>query len=220
MLRTAIPLHSLESPIAVIYDDHLLFAEAFSSVLERLNLFKSANIFAGDERAYLEFLVKHFDEPFYLFLDYYLPQKNALTLINETRRINKKAKVIIVSSVSTPAIVNHISTYKPDGFLSKACGVDVVIQCLQAIAQDKSYVGPLIQEVMDTTLLSADEIPFTARELEMLHHFAQGLSVIEPANKSHLSRHTVVAHRRKMMTKAQVNSITELLAYAREKELI
>lgn len=219
-MPTDTPMRRLGLPIAAIYDDHLLFAEAFSAVLERLGLFKSTHIFGSDDRAYLTFLVKHFDEPVHLFLDYYLPEKNALTLISETRRINKKTKIIIVSSVTAPAIVSHILTYKPDGFLSKACRVDTVIECLHAIAQGKSYVGPLIRAVIDTNLTLGGEIPFTARELEMLNHFAQGLSVIETANKTHLSRHTVVAHRRKMMTKAQVNSITELLAYARDKELI
>ncbi|MEC3879584.1 response regulator transcription factor [Parapedobacter sp. 10938] len=213
-------MHSLGNPIAVVYDDHLLFAESFSAVLERLTLFKSTHIFVNDESAYLQFLVKHFDEPICLFLDYYLPQKNALTLINETRRINKKAKIIVVSSVSTPAIVSHILTYKPNGFLSKSSGVDIVIECLRSIGQNESYICPQVKAVIDAKLFPADDIPFTARELEMLHYFAQGLSIIETATKTHLSKHTIVAHRRKMMTKAQVNSITELLAYARNKELL
>jgi len=213
-------MSTLGNPIAVVYDDHLLFAESFSAVLERLNLFRSVHLFAGDEHAYLQFLIKHFDVPIYLFLDYYLPEKNALTLINETRRINKKARIIVVSSVSSPSIVHHILTYNPSGFLSKSCGVDVVIECLQTIAQGKTYICPKIQAVMDTKLLPADEILFTARELEMLYYFAQGLSIIETANRTHLSKHTIVAHRRKMMMKAHVNSITELLAYARNKELI
>lgn len=213
-------MHPIGRPIAVIYDDHLLFAESFSAVLERLALFKSVHVFVGDEQAYLRFLVKRFDEPVYLFLDYYLPQKNALTLIKETRRINKKARIIVVSSVASPAIINHILTYDPDGFLSKSCGVDIVIDCLRSIAKAELYICPVIREVINTKSVATNDIPFTARELEMLHYFAQGLSIIDTATKTHLSKHTIVAHRRKMMTKAQVNSITELLAYARNKELI
>ncbi len=213
-------MHSLAKPLAVVYDDHLLFAESFSAVLERLDLFKSVHLFTDDEHAYLQFLIKHYDAPIYLFLDYYLPKKNALSLFNETRRINKKARIIVVSSVSTPSIVSHILTHNPDGFLSKSCGVDVVISCLKTIARGQTYVCPEIREVIDTKLLPGNEIPFTARELEMLHYFSTGLSIIETANRTNLSKHTIVAHRRKMMTKAKVNSITELLAYARGKELI
>ena len=208
------------NPISVVYDDHQLFAESFSVVLERLNLFKSTHIFVSDEQAYLQFLIQNHDVPIYLFLDYYLPQKNALSLINETRRINKKARIIVLSSVSTPSIIKHILTYNPNGFLTKSCGVDIVIACLQVIAEGRAYVCPQIREVINSRLLPNDEILFTAREMEMLHYFAQGLTIIETAERTHLSKHTIVAHRRKMMTKARVNSITELLAYARNKELI
>lgn len=212
-------MSTTNSSTAIIYDDHILFAESFSAVLERLMLFKSVHVF-HDEQTYLRYLVKHFDEPVYVFLDYYLPNKNALTLINETRRINKKSHIIIVSSVATPAIINHILTYNPDGFLSKSCGVDIVLDCIQTVARDKPYICPVIRGIIETEIPAKNGIPFTARELEMLHYFAQGLSIIDTATKTHLSKHTIVAHRRKMMMKAQVNSITELLAYARNKELI
>ena len=212
-------MHSLGNPIAIVYDDHLLFAETFAAVLEKLQLFKSVHLFADDEHAYRQFMVKHFDVPVYLFLDYYLPQNNALTLISETRRINKKARIVVVSSITTPSLIAHILTYSPDGFISKSCGVDIVIECLRTISQGERYMCPVTREIAHSDPC-VDEVPFTARELEMLRYFAQGLSVIDTANKTHLSKHTVVAHRRKMMTKAGVNSITELLAYARNKELI
>ncbi|GGG74340.1 hypothetical protein GCM10007415_02250 [Parapedobacter pyrenivorans] len=213
-------MQSLGNSVAIVYDDHLLFAETFSAVLEKLRLFKSVHIFSDNEQAYRHFLVKHFDLQVCLFLDYYLPQNNALVLINETRRINKKARVIIVSSITTPSIITHIQTYNPHGFISKSSGVDIVLDCLRTISQGNRYMCPVIREIAPTEPLAADEIPFTAREIEILQYFAQGLSVIETANKTHLSKHTVVAHRRKMMRKAQANSITELLTYARNKELI
>lgn len=213
-------MSSSTNPIAIVYDDHLLFAETFAAVLEKLQLFKSVHIFPDDEYAYRQFLVKHFDVPIYLFLDYYLPQNNALTLINETRRINKKARIVIVSSVTTPSLITHILTYSPHGFISKSSGVDIASECLRAVSRGERYMCPITREMASSEPLLHDEIPFTARELEMLRYFAQGLSVIETANRTHLSKHTVVSHRRKMMSKAQVNSITELLAYARKKELI
>ena len=213
-------MQSLGNPIAIVYDDHLLFAETFAAVLEKLQLFKSVHLFADDEQAYRQFLVNYFDVPVYLFLDYYLPKNNALALISETRRINKKARIVVVSSITAPSLITHILTYSPHGFISKSCGVDIVIDCLRTVSQGERYMCPITREIARMESLPVDEIPFTVRELEMLQHFAQGLSVIETANKTHLSKHTVVAHRRKMMSKAQVNSITELLAYARNKELI
>ena len=213
-------MHPTRNPIAVIYDDHLLFAESFSTVLERLMLFKSVHAF-DNEQAYRRFLIKYFDESVYLFLDYYLPKKNALTLIKETRRINKKARIIVVSSVADPALINHILTYEPNGFLSKSCGLDTVLECLRTISVDKLYVCPVIRKIIDTeTLTTNNNIPFTARELEILQYFARGMSIVATAEATHLSKHTIVSHRRNMMTKSGSKSIVELLVYARKQHLL
>ncbi|WP_262250275.1 response regulator transcription factor [Parapedobacter soli] len=211
-------MHPTRNPTAVIYDDHLLFSESFSSVIERLTFFKSVHTF-DEEQAYRRFLIKYFDEPFYLFLDYYLPKKNALTLIQETRRINKKARVIIVSSVTDPVVINHILTYDPAGFLSKSCGIDTVIECLRTIALNKLYICPSVQKIVDTTPPSGT-VPFTARELEILQYFDRGLSIVATAEVTHLSKHTIVSHRRNMMAKSRSKSIIELLTYARKHHLL
>jgi len=39
------------NPIAIVYDDHLLFAETFAAVLEKLQLFKSVHVFPDEEHA-------------------------------------------------------------------------------------------------------------------------------------------------------------------------
>jgi len=209
----------IEKPIAVVFDDHLLFAESFSTLLERLKLFRTVRAFR-DEGDFIRFLTKNYNIPLYLFLDYYLPESNALTLINDTRRLNKKARVVVISSVMNPTIVNHILTYQPQGFISKSCGLDTVMDCLNAIARNETYICPVIQEVIDNQPSIKSNIPFTARELEMLQYFAKGLSIANTAKITNLSKHTIVAHRRKMMNKVNTKSITELLAYARRQGLI
>lgn len=209
----------LEKPIAVVFDDHLLFAESFSALLERLKLFRTVRFFS-EENEYIRFLTKHYDVPLYLFLDYYLPENNALTLINDTRRLNKKARIIVISSATTPAIVNHILTYQPHGFISKSSSTDIVLDCVHTETPGKPYLCPVIQEIVNAHISVKNGIPFTARELEMLHLFALGQSIAQTAEQTNLSKHTIVAHRRKMMNKVHVNSITELLAYARKNNLI
>lgn len=56
--------------------------------------------------------------------------------------------------------------------------------------------------------------------MDMLYHFSQGNSIQETAEIAHLSKHTVVSHRRRMMEKTNSKSITELLAYARKLNII
>lgn len=204
--------------IAIIFDDHLLFADSFSALIERLELFSSVHAFS-EEKELTHFLIKHHHSPIYLFLDYYLKQKNGLPLINEARRLNKHITIIIMSSVVSPTAITNILSYSPNGFVSKSSGFSTILECLNTISKGEQYISPTISDIVLNSNLTK-KLLFTARELELLQYFARGLSIAQTAEQTHLSRHTIVAHRRKMMAKVNVNSITELLSYARDQELI
>jgi two-component system, NarL family, response regulator FusR len=204
--------------IAIVFDDHLLFADSFSALIERLELFNAVHTL-NDKKELTHFIIKHSKVRIYLFLDYYLKNENGLTLINEVKRLNRQLIIIIMSSTISPTTVTNILDYKPQGFISKSSGFDMILQCLTTIANGNQYICPVISKIVEQTT-NIQKIPFTARELEILQYFAQGLSIAHTAEKAHLSKHTIVAHRRKMMSKVNVNSITELLSYARDQELI
>jgi DNA-binding NarL/FixJ family response regulator len=186
--------------------------------MERLELFNAVHTIA-DEKTLTNFLIKHTEMPIYLFLDYYLKNGNGLALINQVKRLNRQAVIIVMSSVMSPITVVNILDYHPHGFVSKSSGFNTILQCLRSVEHGQQYICPVISEIIAKTS-NIQNTPFTAREIEILHYFAKGLSIADTANKAHLSKHTIVAHRRKMMSKIQVNSITELLSYAREHELI
>jgi len=204
--------------IAIIFDDHLLFADSFSALVERFEIFGAVHTF-DDKKKVTHFLINHSKMHIFLFLDYYLKNENSLTLINEVKRLNRRIIIIVMSSTISPTAIRNILDYKPQGFISKSSGFDTVFQCLTTIADGSQYICPVISEIVEHTR-TIEKISFTGRELEILQYFSQGLSIADTAEKAHLSRHTVVAHRRKMMSKANVNSITELLLYARKHELI
>ncbi|MGA6119649.1 LuxR C-terminal-related transcriptional regulator [Sphingobacterium anhuiense] len=204
--------------IGIIFDDHLLFADSFSALIERLDVFSAVHIF-DDKKEFIHFLIKHSKRSIYLFLDYYLKNENSLTFINEVKRFNRHIIIIVMSSTISPTSIRNILDYRPQGFISKSSGFDTIVQCLTTINEGNQYICPVINEIVGHTQ-DIEKIPFSARELEILQYFSQGLSIADTADKAHLSRHTIVAHRRKMMSKANVNSITELLSYARKHELI
>lgn len=204
--------------IAIVLDDHLLFADSFSALIERLDLFSAVHTL-NNKRELTHFLIKHPKTHICLFLDYYLKNENGLTLINEVKRLNRQTIVIVMSSTISPTTVTNILDYKPHGFISKSSGFDNILQCMATIAQGNPYICPVISEIVERSDHTI-KMPFTARELEILQYFAQGLSIALTAERAHLSKHTIVAHRRKMMSKINVNSITELLLYARKQEII
>ncbi|MFD2037341.1 DNA-binding response regulator [Belliella marina] len=203
---------------AVIFDDHRLFSDSFSSMLEKVEIFTSVHsIF--DEKLLYQFLIIEGSNPICLFMDFNHYEGNSLFLINEARRFNRSIIIIVVSGVTSPSLIKSILSYQPQGFISKFSGFDRVIECLKKNFEGYHYICPEIKKMMGS-FDEIDDIQFTSRELQLLQIFAQGNSIIQTAGKVHLSKHTVVSHRRKMMKKANCRSITELLAFARQLELI
>lgn len=103
--------------------------------------------------------------------------------------------------------------------LSKASGLNEVLSCIQALSKGETHIDPTISVLIDKSR-GFDKSPFNAREMDMLYHFNEGLSIHGTTKKAYLSKHTVVTRQRKMMEKSNCKSITELLAYARKLKII
>ena len=204
---------------AIVLDDHSLFTESFTALLERTTLFLKVQGFC-EERPFIEYLISSNSSlDTYIFLDYYLKDTTSQSLINYVRKVIKQAKIIIVSGITNPILINNILSYKVDGFLSKTSTFNEVLECIKAIQQRQQYISGHIQKEL-LSFNSEIKLPFSAREIEILNHFALGLSVNATAEVMLLSPHTIVSHRRKMMGKTSSKSISELLAYARKIDLI
>lgn len=109
--------------IVIVFDDHLLFADSFSELIERLEFFNNVHTLT-DKKELRNFLIKYSETPIYLFLDFYLKNENCLTLINEVKRLNRQV-IIIMSSTISPTTITNILDYKPQGFVSKSSGFEI-----------------------------------------------------------------------------------------------
>lgn len=206
-------------PLALILDDHNLYAESFSVFLEKTGLFRQVHSFTQEETV-VEFILKLTTKlRIILFADYYLRNSTALGLIKHLRQVYKPLHIVIVSCVTNPLLISDILMYPIDGFLSKSSNIEEIIACVQVIQDKKRYISPVVDEIVSKFNKIAVQ-PFSSRELEILTYFANGYTVNATAEKIALSRHTIVSHRRRMMTKTGTNTITELLAYARQLDLI
>lgn len=202
---------------AIVLDDHGLFADAFSLLLERYNLFSFVKT-CSDPNEFFTFLNSFGGKGVIIFLDYYLGEDNGLSLFSEINRINKNAKIVFLTSALSPFLIQTLKRYNPAGILSKSCAVDTLKQCVENVTLGKSFLDPLFQHMLDTQ--QSLQVKFTAREIELLEYFAKGETIATTAEKMFLSPHTVIAHRRKMMAKAECQSITRLLAFAKENGLL
>lgn len=206
-------------PAAVVYDDHQLFAEMFSSWLSKTGFFRYVYSFHTEEEL-IRFFFSKGVKSIYLFCDYYIGETNATQTIYDIRRICPSVKLVVVTSCVQPVLINTILEISPHGLLSKVTGLDEVALCLRSIEDKKRFISPYMQGILATQKDKIFNQPFTTRELELLNLFAKGYSVIKTAEFLNISKHTIIAHRQNMMKKADCNTIVELLAFARTLKII
>jgi len=203
---------------AIVLDDHRMFADAFSTLLEKMKLYRTVHCFYNTEELNA-FLLNNHGLPVHLFIDYYMYGTTSLSLVNYLRKIVRGIKIIYISSVTNPVEIKFILSGRVNALISKTSDTATLLECLRCIEKGRQYICPVITQLSGAKDAVAISV-FTTRELYMLRHFDQGLSIDETAQKTNLSRHTIVAHRRNMMRKTNTNSITELLAYARLRKCI
>ncbi|REA56423.1 hypothetical protein DSL64_26880 [Dyadobacter luteus] len=204
---------------AIIFDDHRMFAESLALLVERMDYFDSVHTFSEEKELFRFLLNNESQRETFFFVDFYLLDKHCIPLINEAKRINKRIRTVIVSSVMNAATIKYIDSNKPDGFLSKLAGFDEVLACVTVLRDGQRYISPVIEKVLEDASEHAP-VHFSKREVELLQYFYQGHSIMSTAERVSLSMHTIVAHRRRMMEKVKCKSMAELLTFCRKNGIV
>jgi len=208
-----------DSKIAVIIDDHRLFAESFSELLKKVRIFEEV-VIMSDYKEYVYFLMKSSRKvKIYLFLDYYLKDTLGVEFIDQARKLHRKMCVVVVSTVTKLSTIQTILAHRPEGIISKSSGFDIILECIHSIEKGNEYYCPFIQESLNQ-LHKQEAVVFSNREIELLKLCAKGITIEEAAHILTLSRHTIVSHRRRMMNRTNTKSITELLDYVRKNGIL
>ncbi|XZF15965.1 LuxR C-terminal-related transcriptional regulator [Chitinophagaceae bacterium MMS25-I14] len=210
---------SFAAATAVILDDHRFFADSMAVMLEHNSFVNAAYAFT-DAREVRKYIIQQRENEILFFLDYNIPDVNILQLINDVRRLYTKITVVILSSVTNPSIIKKILTYNPEGFLTKTASLSELADCLAAIRSKTQYISPYIREILENATGQSIMDRFTPKEIEVLSRIAQGESINEMAAALNLSPNTIAVHRRNMLAKTGLKSVTALLALAVQAGII
>jgi two-component system, NarL family, response regulator FusR len=196
---------------AIVLDDHQLFAEAFAGLIKASEKFESVtstNEFSKVEKELSSLQISH------LFIDYMMPDVNTMAEIKRFRTKYPKLQIIVVSSIINANLVLQLQKAGANAFLSKNSNITELTSAFKQLEAGKFFMSSdLKTEVIDMQFNGKKEL-FTSREFEIMHHIVNGDTIDETAEKLNLSKHTVVAHRRNMMEKMEVNSVPALIKKA------
>jgi len=159
--------------------------------------------------------------PDVVIMDIAMPDMNGIDATRQILRSNTRTRVIALSMYSDRRFVSGMLEAGASGYLLKDCAFEELVRAIRSVMADQTYLSPTIAGIVVSRYvgreLQADGTVFTSltqREREVLQILAEGMSTKEIAYHLGVSVKTVETHRRNIMEKLNIHSISELVKYA------
>lgn len=199
----------------VIADDHPLMREALAGVCAQLDAAKVVAK-ASDGLEAIALTKQH--HPDLLLLDSGMPLATGMQVYAEIQRWSKDAKVVVITGFTSAGHLADWAEAGVQGLFLKSCPMDEVLLGLQQVIAGEVYRSAAVTELLSTQ--PETRVKLTNRERQILHLLADGSSNKEIAQKLSISVKTVDTHRTKIMSKLDVHSVAQLIAYALKEGLL
>ena len=193
----------------IIIDDHKLFTDGLSSILESIGL-RVMSTFQNGKEAVLYLQNNEID---IVFTDINMPEMDGLKLCKRLKRDNVKAKIIILSMYEDPNIIKEAFDCGASAYLSKNTEKEEIIKAIEKSLDNKKYVNKRLlkkkereeeeEEEEDTFTL---KYKLTLREREVLQLLLDEENNRQIGKSLDISTRTVETHRKNIMLKLDVKN--------------
>lgn len=212
----------------LIVDDHPLFREGLSNLIERSTGYEIVGeCGSGSESIQMAESL----EPNLITMDMSLPDMDGTEAIREIKELLPETLILILSMHSGFEYVSEGFRAGAMGYVVKETTSDKLIQAMDTIYEGQYFLdGNVSQEVVSKMLASPTKNNtkqkensyslLTPREKEILGLIAEGLSYREIAKQLFISPKTVENHRANIMAKLDVHKAVDLVKYAAKIGLI
>ena len=205
----------------IIIDDHKLFTNGLSSILESIGL-RVMSTFQNGKEAVLYLQNNEID---IVFTDINMPEMDGLKLCKRLKRDKVMAKTIIISMYEDPNIIKEAFDCGASAYLSKNTEKEEIIKAIGKSLNNKQYVNKHLlkkkareeeeeEEEEDTFTL---KYKLTLREREVLQLLLDEENNRQIGKSLEISTRTVETHRKNIMLKLDVKNniglIKKVLSY-------
>lgn len=197
----------------IIGDDHPIVRKGIAQMVDAAPDMKVVAE-AEDTKGILEAVERNLADV--LVLDLGIPGGGGMEVM---RRVKVKSPRILVLSVQPEEMYGvRCIQAGATGFLNKEASPELILQAIRTVSQGRMYIS----EHLRKDLLSPGENispleRLTARELEVMHLLVLGKRNKDIARDLDLSEKTVSEHKRNLMEKLKINSVSELVILARDE---
>jgi DNA-binding NarL/FixJ family response regulator len=156
-------------------------------------------------------------KPDFLTLDIAMPYAQGLAVYAEVKRWSPDTRVVVFTGVTSSKLLSEIVNAGVHGLFTKRGDIEEFERAIPIILNGGKVISPDAAKLIDT---AAETQELTARERQILSLICNGQSTKGIAAALSVSTKTVDNHRTNIMSKLNVRSLAELLAYALREGLL
>ena len=199
----------------LLVDDHQVFSSSLKMVLETNNY--EVNRVSEAKQAIKFLKATPYDV---VITDIEMPEMNGVELIKEIKlELNKKPKIIVLTSYKKILLFKKLFALGIDGFLSKNISQFELLKALSKVLANEKYYESSIDNTYLNSNLNSNHIEFTDRELDVLKLILEEKTTSEIALKLQISKYTVEGNRKNLLQKTNSKNVVGLIKYSLNNNL-
>ncbi|MFC5699476.1 response regulator [Pseudomonas sp. GCM10022186] len=202
---------------ALIVDDHPVIRMAVRMLLERNDMVVVGEADNGVDA--LQLIRQH--EPDIVILDIGIPRLDGLNVISRIRALGLDSHVLVLTAQPADSFAQRCFQAGAKGFVSKEEDLQNLITAINAISAGFTLFPSMSMGGNQPPALSEAELVgrLSNQELMVLQYLASGLSNKEIAERMLLSNKTVSTYKTRIQQKLSLDSLLELIEFARRNDL-
>ena len=200
---------------AIIIDDHKIFGEGLSMILEKIDI-SVVRVFQDPKEAWLYF--HKFQNIDIIFTDINMPEMNGFKLCEKIKNINSSIKIIVLSMYDDKRIKKQALQSGADIYLTKTASKEDIKKAVKNCFLNKDFA----QKKSEPNLIKDKftiKYKLTKREREILVQILDEKSNQEIAEVLQISKRTVETHRKNIQLKLKAKNSVGIVKIALQYDL-
>lgn len=158
-------------------------------------------------------------KPDVILLDLVMPRMDGVEAINQIRRIDPKARILVLTSFAENHQVYSAIKSGAMGYIMKDTSSDELIAAIRDTYHNRPALQPeiarkLMRDIQNQASETSLEHALTEREIEILRHVAMGKTNQEIADELVVSERTIRTHITNILAKLRLSNRTQAALYA------
>jgi two-component system NarL family response regulator len=152
-----------------------------------------------------------------LLIDLRMPDIGGIEATAIARVRFPRAQILIISSYETDEEIFRVIKAGASGYIIKNAPEEEIIHAIHRVKAGKRYLNQHLAKKLSERL---ERDALTAREVEIVHHVARGLTNKQIGDQLSISEHTVRNHVNSIISKMQAQDRTEAAVQALKRGII